>query len=234
LLNLEAFLSWVFWTEFVLVGPGGCKLAFPGATQTYGAPAVDPNVRDKRGWTPLHSAASAGQAQIIRLLTDAGADVNTFNNEGRSPLVLATDNGHLDSVIALSEGNADVNASDPRGWSPLTTATMANRIEPLRLLLALGANPSNPDAGGWTALIFATAPPDRDRKVIDALLEADADPNVGHVSSGLSPLEAATRSSDTYAVEQLIAYGADPNGLPPSRLPPLYFRDSRTASECCS
>jgi ankyrin repeat protein len=117
--------------------------------------AMDLNVRDKRGWTPLHSAASAGQARLIGLLVDAGADVNTFDNEGRSALVLATENGHLDSIMALFEVNADVNLSDPRGWSPLNTATMSTQIEALRLLIALGANPSNPDAGGWTALEFS-------------------------------------------------------------------------------
>jgi 26S proteasome non-ATPase regulatory subunit 10 len=74
---------------------------------------MDINVRDERGWTPLHSAASAGQAQLVKLLADARADVNAFDNEGRSPLVLATENGHLDSIMALFEHNADVNLSDP-------------------------------------------------------------------------------------------------------------------------
>jgi len=73
------------------------------------------NVRDARGWTLMHAAASAGQDRFIKLLADSGGDVKAFDNEGRTALVLATHNGHLESIMALFEAKADVNLSDPRG-----------------------------------------------------------------------------------------------------------------------
>lgn len=182
---------------------------------------MDIDSRDDRGWTPLHSAAAAGHSKLIELLAKAGADVDGFDRQGRSPLVLATDNGHLESIMALFEVGADINLSDPRGWSALNTATMSGRVESVNLLVALGADPSKPDAGGWTPLNFAAAGTGTNG-ILDALLEAGADPKVAHVS-GLTPLEAAARNGDDVTITKLIAHGADPNEIPPSGLTPLYF-----------
>jgi ankyrin repeat protein len=107
---------------------------------------------------------------------------------------------------------------------------MSNQIEALRLLLALGANPSDPDAGAWTALNFAVVGSNRD--LIDSLLEAGADPNVGQASSGLTPLESAARDSNAYAVAQLITHGADPNAVPSRGLTPLYFGIQEQSEDC--
>lgn len=193
---------------------------------------TDVNTCDDRGWTPLHSAASAGQDKLVKLLADAGAEVNTFDREGRSALVLAADNGHVDSILALFEAGADVNLSNPRGWSPLNTAALSKQIEAVRLLLALGANPSEPDAGGWTALLFAvTGTGATGREVLDALLEGGADPTIAG-SSGLAPLEAAARGSNDYAIKRLIECGANPNKVPPSGQTPLFFAIQEQSEEC--
>jgi len=69
-----------------------------------------------------------------------------------------------------------------------------------------------------TALIVVRAGKD----ALDALLEAGADPAVA-VSSGLTPLEAAARVINDYAIEKLIEYGTNPNKLPPNGFAPLYF-----------
>lgn len=192
---------------------------------------IDINNCDDRGWTPLHSAASAGRDKLLTLLADAGAEVNAFDREGRSALVLAAENNHVDSILALFEAGADVNLSDPRSWSPLNTAALSKKIEALRLLLALGANPSDPDAGGWTALCFAVVGQGQSaRDVLDALLEAGADPKVGG-SSGLTPLEAAARGSNDYAITKLIEYGANPNTIPASGRSPLYFAIEEQSEE---
>ena len=45
--------------------------------------------KDKHGYTPLLKIASAGDAETVGMLIDAGADVNAKNGQGRSALYLA-------------------------------------------------------------------------------------------------------------------------------------------------
>eukprot|EP01063_Lacrimia_lanifica_P024743 TRINITY_DN3259_c0_g1_i1.p1 TRINITY_DN3259_c0_g1~~TRINITY_DN3259_c0_g1_i1.p1 ORF type:complete len:540 (+),score=155.24 TRINITY_DN3259_c0_g1_i1:69-1688(+) len=54
---------------------------------TYGA-AV--NVRDMRGWTPLHEAASKGVLSGMRALLDHGASVDAQTEDGKTPLDVAS------------------------------------------------------------------------------------------------------------------------------------------------
>lgn len=45
--------------------------------------------RDERGWTMLHEQALAGNAAIVKVLLDAGADPTATTNDGKTPLQLA-------------------------------------------------------------------------------------------------------------------------------------------------
>ena len=39
-----------------------------------------------QGWTPLHSAVSAGHNDVVQDLISLGADVNAANSSGQTPL----------------------------------------------------------------------------------------------------------------------------------------------------
>lgn len=54
----------------------------------------DPDQSDFSGNTPLHVAASLGNAQLINLLVSGGADCTVTNVEGETPLDLAKLRGH--------------------------------------------------------------------------------------------------------------------------------------------
>eukprot|EP00951_Prasinocladus_malaysianus_P029263 scaffold269415_cov32-Prasinocladus_malaysianus.AAC.1 len=41
---------------------------------------IDVNVRNKIGWTPLHAAASGGQAKVLEFLLENGADLDATDN----------------------------------------------------------------------------------------------------------------------------------------------------------
>ncbi|KAK4989785.1 hypothetical protein LTR50_002959 [Elasticomyces elasticus] len=181
---------------------------------------------DERGWTPLHSAASAGQYAIVPILVDAGADLEVVDkNDGRTPLVLAADKGHCETIRALVEAGADPSYSHEKGWSPLNTAIISTRIGAVKLLLELGVDPSIRDAGGSVPLVHAVMKVEqpaikksieqdqRPSTTVDILLDAGADPNVTHCS-GLSPIDAAARGGQAYAIQRLIDHGAEvePNG----------------------
>ena len=48
--------------------------------------SADVNVKDKRGYTPLHLAAYFGKKEIAELLIAADADVNVKSKRGLTPL----------------------------------------------------------------------------------------------------------------------------------------------------
>ncbi len=65
--------------------------------------AADPsllNSKDERGWTLLHMDALAGNAPIVKVLLEAGADPRAVTNDGRTPMQLAQVLG-WEKVIAL-------------------------------------------------------------------------------------------------------------------------------------
>ena len=63
----------------------------------------------KRADYDLTRAASNGNAEIVKLLLDAGASVNASNEQGKTPLMFASETGAVEVVKLLLEHNADVN-----------------------------------------------------------------------------------------------------------------------------
>jgi ankyrin repeat protein len=95
--------------EFIKVTPlhsavareGGEDLATVEALLAAGAPV---NAAVEGGHTPLHSAASNGNAPIIRALLENGADPNAATEDGKTPLDLAEQHGQTD-LLELRASN---------------------------------------------------------------------------------------------------------------------------------
>lgn len=51
--------------------------------------SISPDVRDSKGRTPLHTAAAYSDAQCVRALIIAGADVNAYDNHRETPIFYA-------------------------------------------------------------------------------------------------------------------------------------------------
>ena len=59
------------------------------------------NDADRDGWTLLHYAADCGQLEIVRLLTDKGANIYAKDNNGLIPSDLARGRGYMRVVDIL-------------------------------------------------------------------------------------------------------------------------------------
>ena len=94
------------------------------------ASGVSPNALDSDGQTPLHylcndsdnprDSDDDAEAQVacVRMLLEAGANVNAPNVHQNTPLHLAAVRGYANVVAALLEAGADVNRGDHSNFAP--------------------------------------------------------------------------------------------------------------------
>jgi ankyrin repeat protein len=77
------------------------------------------DVADPAGNTPVQCASLKGFEDIVKLLIDAGCNVNCINNEKESPLFDAVENGHLGVVKMLLDAGANPRARNQEGEEPI-------------------------------------------------------------------------------------------------------------------
>jgi len=98
------------------------------------------NTRDEFGNPPLHEAANWGNAETLRVVIAAGADVNaTLESSRITALEEAAGTGVVSKVQVLIEGGADVNARDRDGVTPLTAGIGSGNPRMVEMLLKRGA-----------------------------------------------------------------------------------------------
>lgn len=83
---------------------------------------------------PLHSAVSARQNMLAKMLMEAGADVNVKQANGLTPLHAAASQGNIELIILLLELGADVKARMYDGKSPGDLAAENGFTEIARIL----------------------------------------------------------------------------------------------------
>lgn len=106
----------------LVVASRGDKGEHPEQIQALLELGADVNVRDYKGKTALHRAATAGFLASMETLLDHGADIDAADKQGETPLCDAVRAGRVEAVALLLERGADPAARDDRGDTPLTLA----------------------------------------------------------------------------------------------------------------
>src|SRR6267378_4981357 len=115
----------------------------------------DVNLKDQKETTPLMYAAAFGSLDAMKILVEAGADVNAKNALSVSSLLWCA--GDLEKVRLLVSKGADVNARSKQGQTPLLIAASHDGAsEIVKLLLNKGADASARGFMNTTTLLSAT------------------------------------------------------------------------------
>lgn len=207
---------------------------------------ANPNVHGTRGQTALMWAVSQKHPDVVKVLLAHGVNIQARSevyNEvmavpphgylpynkaiphgGETALMFAARVGDLDSAKLLVAAGANVNDTDAWGVSATTLAAHSGFGDVVQFLLEKGADP-NAEGPGFTALHEAVMR--RDEKMVAALLDHGANPNIPlktwtptrrssddwHFEPslvGATPFWLAARFTEPNVMRMLAQHGADP------------------------
>jgi len=113
------------------------------------------DIPTSEGVTALHLAAATDQPDVIRLLIERGASVNSRTKLGFTPLHWAASRDTLESISVLLASGADMEATARNDITPLHWAASRDAARAIQLLLDAGANANARTASGDTPLHIA-------------------------------------------------------------------------------
>lgn len=101
---------------------------------------LDPPAKPYRVNKPLAYASAYGSLGIVKLLVEAGADLNGRTAYGDTPLIKADEHGNYDICEYLIEVGADVNVPNDFGVSPFIGLCGGGKLELVRLAMKHNAD----------------------------------------------------------------------------------------------
>ena len=189
----------------------------------------NPNAKPLTESSPLIEAATAGEASIMELLLEHGADAKA----GAQPAVtMAVTTGCSKCLDLLAARKLD-----PEAYTgALADVAVLADVNAVRLMLDHGANVNKFDPLGRTPLMYAAASDALPLDVVKLLIERGADVNAKsrHKLSGdagLSVLDIAKLHGETPIVEWLVKSGAKGTQPVEPRLRPVRENTLRDAVE---
>ncbi|KAK0634628.1 Glycerophosphoryl diester phosphodiesterase family-domain-containing protein [Bombardia bombarda] len=104
----------------------------------------------------LAIATKANFKLIVKMLVDAGVDINWQDKAGETALHIAARFGHDECARVLLQGTAQQKANlglteKAFAWTPLHIAAVDGHLSVAQLLVDAGADVDKPDSSGWTA-----------------------------------------------------------------------------------
>ena len=203
------------------------------------------NVRGSDGRSPLHSAASYGDLEMVQVLLDYKIDVSAQDDDNWTPIHDVSSRDHFQDQVPnisisrpdvarlLLERGADPNARMKEGLTPLHVAARDGRVDVARVLLKHGANVGAEDNKGRTPFHAAVDyseegdwEGDADYAsgkldVVRALLEHGANACAEDNECG-TPLHTAAQYGSVEVVRMLLEQGVDTCAEDNERRTPLH------------
>lgn len=171
---------------------------------------ININHQENRGRTALMLASSKGEAEVVKMLINFGADINMLDNNGSVALSYAiasiTTFASLNTLKVIIDAKADLNIPNGSGVTPLMIAILKSRVSMVKMLIDAGANINLQTKNGDTALMVAVS----NDNILQLLIDAKADLNIQDCD-GNTVLSLAVRNSHPSAVKMLIDAGANIN-----------------------
>jgi ankyrin repeat protein len=151
--------------------------------------AVDIDVKDSGGKTPLHYAAqNLEMGRMALILVDAGANPLARDNDGKTPLMYATSEA-VPGLLGLGADKVGINVKDDEGMTPLMHAIF-DQVS-ISKLLSCGADVNERSKDGKTALHLACN--SLNYETADLFLRSGARPDAVD-DDGCTPLDLAQKS----------------------------------------
>jgi ankyrin repeat protein len=147
---------------------------------------------DVHSGMPLHTAVAYGRRDIVELLINKGAEIDSKTNNGGTSLSLAAQLGNRDIAELLINMGAEIDSKANNGGTPLRAAAIYGQRDVAELLINKGADINSKDNNGRTPLHWAVANGHRD--IIELLINKGAELNI-KADNGLTPLKSAINRS---------------------------------------
>ena len=168
--------------------------------------AIDLNAKDEYGCAPLLWAARNGHIDMLKLLLDKGADVETAGYNGMRALHHVCNSSKEKCVEILLEADANPNATDDANSTPLHWAAARGVLNIVVRLSDKGADPNVATKTGvrpiHKACMYGQA------QIVKKLVEGGADLDAAD-ESGNTALHYAARMGFAECVRALVGLNAN-------------------------
>ncbi|MCC6427775.1 MAG: ankyrin repeat domain-containing protein [Phycisphaerales bacterium] len=162
--------------------------------------------RAKDGRTPLMYAAGWADAATVKALLDAGARIDARSDDQWTALMMAASRGSQESLDALIAAGANMEYKNRWGQTALICASLV--ADAAKVTKLIPGSPINAtDASGMTALNVACGGAEDSNPVVQALLDASADPKIPD-NDGVTPLMRAADRGESARIAMLLKAGA--------------------------
>ncbi|WP_265024828.1 MULTISPECIES: ankyrin repeat domain-containing protein [unclassified Wolbachia] len=158
---------------------------------------ADVNIRDRRGWAPLHYASdNDNKLDTSRAILNRNANIEAKTNIGETPLHIANAYGQLKIIELLIDKRANIEAKTNDGLTPLHVAIQHNNTTPkiIEFLIDKGVNIEAKIKDDQTPLHHAVF---KDRLDIVRVLSSRGANIEAKTSDGKTPLDLAIQGNYT-------------------------------------